>query len=110
MHEGQIIVYKIKLLPLVNINWVTEIKNVSELRSFVDEQRFGPYKLWHHRHSFEATSNGTKMVDEVHFKIPFTGINKLLYRFFIKPKLKEIFNYRRVKINSIFNELNIQNN
>lgn len=110
IYEGQIIIYKIKLLPFVYLNWVTEIKNVTELRSFVDEQRYGPYALWHHRHSFEATSKGTKMIDEVYFKIPLAGFNKLLFRFFIKPKLKEIFTYRRVRINSIFNELNIQNN
>jgi ligand-binding SRPBCC domain-containing protein len=53
MYEGQIITYKVKILPGIWVPWVTEIKAVDEGKSFVDEQRFGPYQFWHHRHSFE---------------------------------------------------------
>ena len=67
MYEGEIITYDVKMAPGVWIPWVTEIKAVDEGRSFIDEQRSGPYRFWHHRHSFEEKDGGTLMKDLVHY-------------------------------------------
>lgn len=95
MHEGQIITYKVKMLPGVWIPWVTEIKAVDEGKSFVDEQRFGPYKFWHHRHWFEAVEGGVLMKDLVYYAMPFWPFGELGHGIFVGPKLKKIFGFRR---------------
>jgi len=94
MVEGQIISYKIKLMPLVWINWVTEIKQVKDNHFFVDDQRSGPYKIWHHRHTFTETENGVLMQDQVHYLLPFGFIGKIAHTLFVKAQLKRIFAYR----------------
>jgi ligand-binding SRPBCC domain-containing protein len=94
MVEGQIISYKIKLMPLVWINWVTEIKQVEDNHFFVDDQRSGPYKIWHHRHTFTETENGVLMQDQVHYLLPFGFIGKIVHTLFVKAQLKRIFSYR----------------
>ena len=95
MHEGQIIIYKVKIMPGVWIPWVTEIKAVDEGESFVDEQRFGPYKFWHHRHWFEEVEGGVLMKDLVHYAMPFWPFGELGHGVFVAPKLKTIFGFRR---------------
>ena len=95
MHEGQIITYKVKIIPGVWIPWVTEIKAVDEGKSFVDEQRFGPYKFWHHRHWFEETEGGVLMKDLVHYAMPFWPFGEVGHGIFVRPKLERIFGFRR---------------
>ena len=95
MVEGQIISYKIRLMPFVWMNWVTEIKQVEENHFFVDDQRSGPYKIWHHRHTFTETENGVLMQDQVHYLLPFGFIGKIVHTLFVKAQLKRIFNYRK---------------
>ena len=102
MYEGQIITYRVKVAPLVWVGWVTEIKCVVERRTFIDEQRFGPYKLWHHRHVFEETEGGVIMTDVVHYALPFGWLGALAHVWFVRPKLKRIFDYRRRKLNERF--------
>lgn len=102
MQEGDVIAYKIQILPFVKVKWVTEIKSVSTLNSFVDEQRTGPYKMWHHRHSFESKDGGTLITDEVHFMLPLGFLSRPFYPIFIKPKLKKIFNFRVLRIIDVF--------
>ncbi|WP_035612120.1 SRPBCC family protein [Haloferula sp. BvORR071] len=94
MHEGQIISYRIRLAPLIHVTWVTEIKAVEEGRSFIDEQRFGPYKFWHHRHSFEAVPDGVKVGDIVHYMMPFGPLGEVVHTLFARRKLEAIFDYR----------------
>ncbi len=94
MVEGQIISYKIRLMPLVWMNWVTEIKQVEDKHFFVDDQRSGPYKIWHHRHTFTETENGVLMQDQVHYLLPFGFIGKIVHTLFVKAQLKRIFSYR----------------
>lgn len=105
VHQGQIITYGIKIVPLFRTNWVTEITHVEPLRMFVDEQRFGPYKLWHHKHTFEAREDGVLMTDEVHFKLPFSLVAPLAFRLFVQKKLTTIFTYRKEILHTL-----IQNN
>ncbi|MGD8780953.1 MAG: SRPBCC family protein [Ignavibacteria bacterium] len=94
MHSGQIIEYKIRLLPGVNQAWVTEIKNVKEKEYFIDEQRFGPYKFWYHEHEFEEKNGKVKMTDTVHYELPFGLLGRFVHLLFVKKKLEQIFNYR----------------
>jgi ligand-binding SRPBCC domain-containing protein len=102
MVEGQIISYKIRLLPFVWMNWVTEITKVKEQSYFIDDQRSGPYKIWHHRHTFTETKNGVLMQDQVHYLLPFGIIGKIVHFLFVKAQLKRIFQYRKEVLAEMF--------
>lgn len=93
-YEGKIITYKIQLLPFIKNNWVTEITIVKEERLFVDEQRSGPYAIWHHEHHFEVAEKGVLMKDIVTYKLPLGFLGRLVAGRIIKNKLKEIFEFR----------------
>ena len=95
MHEGQIITYKIKVAPMIWNSWVTEIKAVKPGKQFIDEQRSGPYKFWHHLHQFESTDNGTLLKDLVNYSLPFGILGNVAHSLYIKNKLQKIFNFRR---------------
>jgi ligand-binding SRPBCC domain-containing protein len=84
------------------MNWITEIKAVKEGVFFIDEQRKGPYKIWHHEHHFKAVEGGVEMTDIVSYEVPFGILGKLAHPFIVRPKLEHIFNYRTQKINEIF--------
>lgn len=93
MYPGMIISYKVSPILNIKMNWVTEITHVKENKYFVDEQRVGPYKIWHHQHILEPSENGTLMTDIVSYKPPF-GVIGSLANTMIKGKLTEIFDYR----------------
>lgn len=95
MFNGQIITYLVRLAPLIHVTWVTEIKCVEEGRAFVDEQRFGPYKFWHHRHEFLEVPGGVLMRDKVHYALPFGPFGAIAHALFVRRKLEWIFNFRR---------------
>lgn len=95
LYEGQILTYRIGIVPLVSISWVTEIKAVDEGKSFVDEQRFGPYKFWHHRHTFEEIPGGVLMCDLVHYGLGFGPFGAVAHGLFVRRKLESIFDFRR---------------
>jgi ligand-binding SRPBCC domain-containing protein len=103
MYAGQIIQYKISPLLGLKLNWVTEITKVKDKAYFIDEQRFGPYSFWHHKHFFEATTNGVKMTDVVHYALPLGFLGQIINALLVKNKLKEIFDYRCQKVNELFN-------
>lgn len=103
MYPGQIIQYKITPLLGIVLSWMTEITFVKENSYFIDEQRFGPYSFWHHKHFFESTPNGTKMTDVVHYGLPLGFLGQIMNTLFVRNKLKSIFNHRRVIIDEIFN-------
>lgn len=102
MYLGQIIVYKIGIFPFFRTTWVTEITQLEKQFCFIDEQRFGPYTLWHHRHTFVETEKGVIMTDEVHFKLPFGIVGRLFYPL-IKKKLLKIFKFRFERVEKLFN-------
>lgn len=104
MYAGQIIQYKISPLLGLKLNWVTEITKVKDKAYFIDEQRFGPYSFWHHKHFFEETPNGVKMTDVVHYALPLGILGRIVNALIVKKQLKEIFDYRCVKVDQIFNE------
>lgn len=103
MHAGQLITYKLQPFPFYTTNWVTEITQVIENKLFIDEQRFGPYAMWHHIHRFETLENGhVLMTDEVSYKLPF-GIVGSLAAGFVKHEVEKIFDHRFKVVNEMFN-------
>ncbi|MEO5916291.1 MAG: SRPBCC family protein [Luteolibacter sp.] len=95
LYDGQIITYRIEIFPFVWVSWITEIKSVEDGISFVDEQRFGPYKFWHHRHTFEEIPRGVLMTDLVHYGLSFGPVGAIAHAAFVRRKLESIFNFRR---------------
>ncbi len=103
MFPGQIIQYRLTPVLGIPFRWVTEITHVKEGEYFVDEQRFGPYSFWHHKHFIYPTENGVVMEDIVDYKIPLGILGKLAHMIFVKYKVKQIFTYREKALNEIFN-------
>lgn len=105
MYEGQIITYRVKILPGIWLPWVTEIKAVDEGKSFVDEQRFGPYKFWHHRHTFEEVPGGVLMRDVVNYGLGFGPFGAIAHAVFVRAKLAQIFSFRKETLARRFGNL-----
>ncbi|MBC7389473.1 MAG: SRPBCC family protein [Opitutaceae bacterium] len=101
VYPGQIISYQVGILPFIKTNWVTEITYVRSPKYFVDEQRIGPYSMWHHEHIFEETAKGLLMTDRVSYQIPFGIIGRFLTGGMIKNQLLEVFNYRILILNNL---------
>lgn len=102
MYAGQIIEYKVRPLAGIPVYWMTEITQVKDGEYFIDEQRSGPYKFWHHQHHFRAIPGGTEMTDIVHYKIPMGILGRMANAFFVKKKLAGIFAFRTQKTEEIF--------
>lgn len=94
MYPGMIITYKVSPLLGIKMNWMTEITQVNEKNFFIDEQRVGPYKLWHHQHFVEEIEGGVIMRDIVTYQPPFGILGAMMNGLVIKKKLEEIFDYR----------------
>ena len=94
MYPGQIIEYKVSPLCSIPLYWMTEITHVEEKKYFIDEQRYGPYSLWHHQHHFREIEGGVEMTDIVHYKIPLWFLGDLANRMLIKKELNKIFTFR----------------
>jgi ligand-binding SRPBCC domain-containing protein len=105
MFAGQIIQYIVTPVLGIKTKWVTEITHVKDGSYFVDEQRFGPYALWHHKHFIKAVEGGVEMEDIIDYKIPFGFLGRLLHPIMVKPKLNEIFDYRQKKLTELFGTL-----
>ena len=104
MYDGLIIEYRIAIPLLGSHAWITEIKHVSPGRSFVDEQRLGPYRFWYHHHEIEPADGGTRMRDRVSYQPPFGPLGRLLHPFYIRPTLERIFDYRRQELQLLLGE------
>lgn len=103
MYNGLMIQYRVSPLAGIPLRWVTEITHLSEHEYFVDEQRIGPYSLWHHEHHFKVLSPGeVEMTDRITYSPPFAFIGDILHPFIIRPKLDEIFDYRTKIASDIF--------
>jgi ligand-binding SRPBCC domain-containing protein len=104
MFPGQLIQYIVTPIAGIKTKWVTEITHVKHLEYFVDEQRFGPYALWHHKHFIRKIEGGVEMEDIIDYKVPMGFLGELVQPFLVAPKLTEIFNYRRKKLTELFGE------
>ncbi|MDR3681619.1 MAG: SRPBCC family protein [Flavipsychrobacter sp.] len=101
-YPGQIITYKVSPIAGVPLFWMTEITHVDKNKLFVDEQRIGPYKIWHHEHHFVQQTDGVLMTDIVHYSLPVYFLGRIAHEIFIKKQLKDIFDYRHKKIEEHF--------
>jgi len=106
VYEGMIIAYTVRPVFGIPTTWVTEITNVVPGKYFVDEQRVGPYKLWHHEHHIEEVPDGVLMKDIVSYQPPLGPLGHLANILFIRRKLEEIFDYRQKVLMEIFTEGN----
>ena len=105
MYAGQIIQYIVTPVLGIKTKWVTEITHVKEGTYFVDEQRFGPYSLWHHKHFIHKIDGGVEMEDIVDYKVPFGILGQWIHPILVKPKLTQIFEYRKNKLIELFGVL-----
>ncbi len=105
IYPGQIIQYNVSPILGIKLRWVTEITHVIDNKYFVDEQRFGPYSLWHHKHFFKEIKGGILMEDVVDYKIPLGWLGQLAHFIFVKNRLKKIFKYRENKLLKLFGKL-----
>jgi len=102
MYEGLMIEYRVRPLLGIPMNWITEITHVNEHHFFVDEQRKGPYRIWHHEHHFETVDNGVLMSDIVSYELPFGILGKIAHPILVQRKLNEIFDFRFEIVEEIF--------
>ncbi len=105
MYPGQIIQYSVSPLWGIKTKWITEITHIVEGSYFVDEQRFGPYAFWHHKHFLTEIKGGVRMDDVLHYKLPYGFLGSLAHPLLVRPKLKQIFEYRKNKLIDIFGSL-----
>lgn len=105
MHPGLIIAYRVRPLLGVPVTWVTEITHLREPHLFVDEQRFGPYRFWHHQHHFAPIEGGVEMRDVVHYALPRPASGALVRRWIVGPQLESIFAYRRRVLEETFGSM-----
>ena len=104
MYAGQIIQYIVTPVMGIPTKWVTEITQVKDQHYFVDEQRYGPYALWHHKHFIKEVEGGVEMEDIIDYKVPLGILGQLVHPILVKPKLEEIFSYRQKKLVELFGE------
>jgi ligand-binding SRPBCC domain-containing protein len=109
MYEGLMIEYTVRPMLGIPMNWITEIKTVKNHSFFVDEQRKGPYRIWHHEHHFKEVEGGVEMTDIVSYELPLGILGRLMHPILVKNKLKEIFDYRRQKVDELFIDREISN-
>ena len=102
MYPGQIVMYNVKPVLRIPLFWMTEITHVARPHFFVDEQRRGPYALWHHEHHFKKIDGGVEMTDLVHYSLPLGIAGRLAHALFVKKQLAAIFAYRFQKIETLF--------
>ena len=105
MYPGMIITHKVSPLFGIKMNWMTEITHVKEKEYFVDEQRVGPYKLWHHQHMIEPIQSGVLMTDTITYIPPFGFLGAIVNSLVIKKKLNEIFEYRVLALEKRFGKM-----
>jgi ligand-binding SRPBCC domain-containing protein len=103
MYPGLIITYTVRPVANVPLTWVTEISHVIDRRLFVDEQRFGPYRFWHHQHHFRpAPGGGVEMEDIVHYSVPGGPLGDIVDRLTVAKRVKAIFAYRTGVMREVF--------
>lgn len=102
MHEGMIIIQQVKPVLGIPLTWVTEITHIENQTYFIDEQRIGPYKFWHHEHRLQDTENGVELIDTLHYLLPFGILGELAHQITVKRKIAEVFSYRYEVLETLF--------
>ena len=106
MYAGQIISYAVTVMPWIRVRWVTEITHVQEPEFFTDEQRFGPYAFWHHKHHFTTVNDGVLMTDEVDYALPWGFLGQFAHWLFVAREVNRIFDYRNKVLETYFGKKN----
>ena len=101
MYEGLIIEYRVRPLLSIPMNWITEITHVKEHQFFVDEQRKGPYRIWHHEHHFKSVEGGVLMTDILHYDVGMSFLGWIASKLFVDKKVEQIFEFRRLELTNI---------
>lgn len=102
MYPGMIIEYTIRAIASIPMRWVTEITHVDKPGFFVDEQRLGPYRFWHHQHHFKGCVQGTEMTDIITYSMRLGLLAEPVHRLIVKPRLERIFSFRKQALENIF--------
>lgn len=110
LYEGEIIQYSVRALPGIWIPWISEIKALQEGKSFVDDQISGPFKFWHHRHTFEEVEGGILARDLIHYAVGFGPFGEIARQLVVKKQLEAMFQHRRVTLEKKFGVLNLPPN
>jgi ligand-binding SRPBCC domain-containing protein len=105
IYPGKIITYKISPFPGIKFNWITEITHIQHGQFFIDEQRSGPYAIWHHEHHLAPVAGGVNMIDKIYYKVPGGILGDLINVLWVRKKLRHIFEFRRQKLSFIFGEI-----
>ncbi|WP_372808359.1 hypothetical protein [Pontiella sp.] len=101
MYDGMLVEYRVKIPLMGRRPWLSELKYIVPQRSFVDEQKIGPYKLWYHYHLIEAVEGGVRFTDHICYEVPFGCIGRAVHGFFIRKTLDRIFDYREMKLRQL---------
>lgn len=104
MYPGMVATYRLQPVLGITLSWVTEITHMEENKYFIDEQRHGPYRFWHHQHHFKELENGVEMTDIVHYALPYAMVGRVAHRLNIGKKLDEIFRYRHQRVEELFKQ------
>ena len=102
MFNGLVIEYRIRIPFLGTQEWITEVKHIREMHSFVDEQRLGPYAFWYHYHELNEVEKGVKLIDRIYYEVPWSFAGRLLHKMVIRKTLDRIFDHRRERLTEIF--------
>ena len=102
MYPGMLITYKVSPLMGIQMDWCTEITHVIDKKYFVDEQRFGPYSMWHHQHHFKIVDGGIEMTDIVNYAVPMGILGRIMNSIMISNEIEKIFSFREKKIKELF--------
>ncbi len=102
VHPGMIITHRVSPFPGIRLQWITEISHVEAPFLFVDEQRFGPYRFWHHQHHFTEIPGGTLITDRIHYGLSFGWLGQMAHPILVRPQLEKIFAYRKKAVEEIF--------
>jgi ligand-binding SRPBCC domain-containing protein len=95
VYAGMMIRYTVSPLFGIPMTWVTEITHMRKPHYFADEQRVGPYRLWHHEHSFRAINDReSEVLDLIHYAPPLGALGAILNKLLVRPQLERIFNFR----------------
>lgn len=105
MYEGMLITYKVSPLFGIKLNWMTEITFIHEKEYFVDEQRFGPYAMWHHEHHFKEIEGGVRMTDILNYALPYGPVGRLGNKLLVASQIDKIFKYRERAVIDLFGEI-----
>ncbi len=104
MYPGMMIAYKVSPFKGIKMDWLTEITQVRDKEFFIDEQRNGPYRMWHHQHHFKQTAEGVKMTDILHYTLPLGILGRLANSILVAKRIDDIFTYRNKAVERLFNQ------